>query len=287
MFVITGATGQTGSVAANALLDQGKPVRVLVRSADKAARLRERGAEIVIGELANRAALERAFTGASAVYLLSPPDTTPKDFIPERKALLESVVGVARAANVPHVVFLSSIGAQHADGTGPIRTLHAGEQALGASGLPSTFVRAAYFVENWAAVLPVAQKDGVLPSFLPATLSIPMVTTGDIGRVVAQALLAGPRGRRIVELSGAQDASAADVASALSRILGRQISVAEAPLDAVVPTFTSFGMSENIAGLYREMYEGVRTGQVAWEGQGAEAQRGTTNLEQALRGLLG
>ena len=51
MFVITGATGHVGSVAAETLLAAGEPVRVLVRDAAKAERLRARGAEVFEGDL--------------------------------------------------------------------------------------------------------------------------------------------------------------------------------------------------------------------------------------------
>ena len=63
--------------------------------------------------------------------------------------------------------------------------------------------------------------------------------------------------------------------------------VFQAPLEAVVPTFRSFGISEDVAALFRELYEGIRNGQVAWEARGTELQRGSTDLEGALRPLLG
>jgi NAD(P)H dehydrogenase (quinone) len=286
MYVITGATGHTGSIAARTLLEDGKKVRILARSAEKARPLAERGAEVVIGDLFDTKTLEKALDGATSMYLMSPPDMTAKDFVAERIPLLEKVVRTARGAKVRHVVLLSSIGAQVPSGNGPIQTLYAAEQALRRAEIPSTFVRASYFVENWAAVLPVAKKDGVLPTFLPAGLTIPMVSTPDIGRVVALALLEGPRGTRIKELGGPADASANDVAAVVSKILGRDIAVAEAPLDAVVPTFTSFGISANIAGLYRDMYEGMRSRKVGWEGGEAEAVRGSVPLEETLRQLL-
>jgi uncharacterized protein YbjT (DUF2867 family) len=139
-------------------------------------------------------------------------------------------------------------------------------------------------MENWAAVLPAAKNDGVLPAFFPADLRIPMTATLDIGEVAAQALLDGPRGVRVIELSGPFDVSPNDVAATFSRILGKPVKIAEAPLSAVVPTFTSFGMSENIAGLFREMYQGIREGRVAAEP--GEHVRGTTALETTLRTLL-
>ena len=286
MFVITGATGHTGSIAAETLLQAGKKVRVVVRDAGKAQALAARGAEVVVASLDDEPALTKAMLGAEGVFLLSPPDLGASDFLAERKKLTAALSRAAKAAKVGHVVFLSSIGSQHAQGTGLILSTHEGERVLRESGVPATFVRAAYFAENWAGVLQPAQQDGVLPSFLAASRAIAMVATEDIGKTVAQALLDGPRGNRVIELSGPVDLSPNDVAAALSRVLGRAVNVVEAPLDAVVPTFTSFGMSPNIAELFRQMYAGIADGKVAWEGN-QEAVRGTTSIDRTLRALTG
>ncbi len=285
MFVITGATGRTGSVAAETLLAAGKKVRVLVRDAAKAERLKARGAEVFVADLGDAAALARAVRGAEGVFLISPPDLTAKDFIGERKQLTQRQVDVLAAEKVPHVVLLSSTGAQHASGTGLILCTYNAEQQLRTSGLASTFVRAGYFVENWGAVVQPVKSDGVLPSFVAADQRMPQVSTLDIGKAVAQALLDGPRGVRVIELSGPSDASPNEVAAAFSRILGKKVTVAEAPLAAAVPTFTSFGMSPNIAELFREMYEGMAQGRI--QAEPGEHVRGTTPLETTLRALLG
>jgi len=287
MYVITGATGHSGSVAAQTLLAAGKKVRVLVRDANKAKALADQGAEVVVAELYDEAALTKAFTGAEGVFLISPPNLVSNDFLNERKQLTELYARAIRAAKVPHAVFLSSIGSQHASGTGLILTTHAGETALRGSGVPVTFVRAASFAENWASVLTPAQNDGVLPTFLAADLKTPTVATEDIGKTIAQALLDGPHGVRIIELSGPVDLSANDVAEALGRVLGRPVKAVAAPLDAVVPTFTSFGMSSYIAEKFREMYEGIANGKVAFEGNGAEAKRGKVTIEETFRALTG
>jgi len=287
MFVITGATGNTGSVAAEALLDAGKQVRVVVRTASKAKRLAARGAEVVEADLSDEAALTAAFRGAEGVYLLSPPDVRLQDFFVARQKLVDGLARAAKTASVEHVVFLSSVGAQHSAGTGMIVSTHVAEQALRATGLPVTFVRAAYFMENWASVLQPAQQDGVLPSFLAVSRAIPMVASIDIGKTAARALLDGPRGTRIIELGGPTELSPADVAATVGKILGREAKVAEVPLEAAVPTFTSFGFSPVVAEGFREMYEGVANGKVSWEGGGAERARGTTQLETVLRALTG
>lgn len=285
MFVITGATGHTGSVAAEALLRAGKKVRVLVRDAAKAARLKALGAEVFVADLTDAAAFARGVRGAEGVFLMSPPELTALDFIADRKRLTQRQVEVLAAEQVPHVVLLSSTGAQHASGTGLILSVHRAEQQLRAAGLAATFLRPGYFVENWAAVVPSVRKDGVLPVFMAPDRRVSMVCTRDIGEAVAQALLDGPRGVRVIELSGPSDVSPNDVAAAFSRILNAPVKVVEAPLAAIVPTFTSFGMSENIAGLFREMYEGMANGKVAAEP--GEHIRGRIPIDVTLRELLG
>jgi len=284
MFVIAGVAGHTGKVVAGTLLEQGEKVRVVVRSADKGAPFAARGAEVVVASLEDEVAMTRAFGGAAGAYLLSPPAMTSPDMVAERRPALDALARAAKAARLPHVVLLSSIGAQHAAGNGPIKVLHYAEQVLGAA-TALTAVRAGYFLENWAGVLPLAKKDGVLPSFIPATRPVPTVATPDIGRVVAGALLAGARGRRVIELSGPTDPTPNAVADAASRIFGRPVKVQEAPLTAVVPTFTSFGVSEGMARLFQEMYSGIIDGTVAWELRDAEPVRGRIGLDEGLRAL--
>jgi uncharacterized protein YbjT (DUF2867 family) len=286
MYVVMGATGNTGSVVARRLLAAGKPVRVIVRSADKAAALAKQGAEVAVADLNDDHALAQALRGADGLYSLCPPDLTAESFIAERKRLTQNIANVIARTEVKHVVLLSSIASQQESGTGPILSTRHAEQQLRAAGVPSTFVRAGYFIENWASVLPVAKRDGVLPTFFPAEQRIPMVATGDIGEVAAQALLDGPQGVRVIELSGPVDASPTDVAQAVSGLVGRSVQVVEAPLDAVVPTFTSFGMSADFAGLFRELYACIRSQRFAWEGRGAEGVRGKTTIAQALEPLL-
>ena len=67
MFVVLGATGNTGSVVADTLLSRKLPVRIVVRSADKGAAWKAKGAEIVVASLDDMSSLTNAFEGAKGV----------------------------------------------------------------------------------------------------------------------------------------------------------------------------------------------------------------------------
>ena len=287
MYAITGVSGHTGSVVAETLLAQGKPVRVVVRDAQKGEPWRKKGAEVAIASVDDAAGMTRALTGVEGAYLLLPPVVTSPAPLEHNANVARALAAAVKAAGVPHVVLLSSIGAQHADGTGPIRALHVAERELAATGAALTAVRAAYFQENLGASL-ATLASGTVYTFLPKDLRFPQVATRDIGRTAAAALVEGaPRGTtRVIELAGPREVGGADAEAVLRKLTGKPIEVATAPLDAVVPTFTGFGVSPQVAALYREMYEGIISGRVGWAGGAARAVRGSTDLEETVRKLL-
>lgn len=286
MYAIAGVTGHTGSVAAETLLAQGKQVRVIVRDAAKGAPWKGKGAEVAVAALGDEAAIRRALEGVEGAYLLLPPVMSATTPIEDNAKLSATLASVIRATNLPHVVLLSSVGAQHPDGTGPIKGLHRAEQDFAATGTALTAVRASYFQENWGASLG-ALAQGILPTFVRKDLRFPQVATADIGRTVAAALVeGGMRGtKRVIELAGPRDYSAEDVAAELATITGTPVVATDAPLDAVVPTFTSFGIAAASAELYREMYEGIMAGRVAHEA-GNKLVRGTVEVRDTLAALL-
>lgn len=283
MYVVSGVTGNTGSVVARALLERGEKTRVVVRDAVKGEPWAARGAEVAVASLDDPAALGRAFAGAEGVYVLSPPEVGSTDLVGVARRRFEGIAGAVRAARVPHVVLLSSIGADLESGTGPIASLHHAERLLaGATAL--TALRAGYFQENWAMVLPIAQKDGVLPTFVPPDVAVPTIATEDIGHIAADQILAGPQGHRIIDLAGPEDVTARQVAQAAARAFDRNVEPALQPLDAVVPTFMAFGISQQVAEAYREMYAWLATGVGAGRA-GAAVLRGKIDIGEGIARL--
>ena len=285
MYAIAGVTGNTGSVVAEELLRRGKKIRVIVRNAEKGEPWKSRGAEVAVASIEDAEALARAFEGVEGAYLLLPPDMQSNDAIERGRRVGDVFARAIEASGVKHVVFLSSVGAQHENGTGPIRSLHQVEQRLIPLGIDVTLLRPTYFLENWGTSLGPAATDGVLPSFIPENFRFAQIATKDIGVAAADALERPAGGVRILELAGPEDYTPSDIAAVIGGILGKTVAVAVGPLDAVVPAFTSFGISEHVAGLFREMYEGLLTGTVAWDGKG-ERKRGATTPAEVFRPML-
>lgn len=283
MYAIIGATGRTGRQAVETLRSWGAPVRALVRSPEKAKDLADRGAELVTFDLDDEASLTAALRGVDGVYAVLAAPFDVSDPLAALKERAERVVRAAKAAGVGHFVLLSSIGAQHPDGTGPIAGLHHAEQLLRAANVPSSFLRAAYFAQNWEQVAVPATSDGVLPTFLEAR-PVPTVDVRDIGRTAAELLLQGPDGVRIVELAGPEDVAPAEVASAFAKVSGRDVQVAAYPAAAASEALAQQGLPAPVAAMYGEMYEGIASGLVAWEGTPV---RGRVSLADSIRQVVG
>ena len=287
MFTVFGANGNTGSVVAGKLLDAGKQVRVVARDAKKVEALRARGAQVVTGDVTDAATVAKALDGAEGAYLLVPPDNTSNDLLARGRKIIDHYVAGLTAAKVRHAVMLSSVGAQVPSGTGPIVITHYAETTLPkASATRFTFLRAAYFMENFAANAYPIKNDGVLPVFGGGEqYPFPMVATRDIGEIAAAELLSPPAKTEVIELSGPKEYSFSDAAAEASQVLGRPVKPVVLPIEQLVPTFTQFGISKNVAGLYEEMMRAFGTGKVGMEGT-HRSLRGKVVLGDVLRAIL-
>ncbi len=285
-YAVVGVTGNTGSVAADALIAQGKKVRAVVHTSAKGDAWKAKGADVAVADIGDPVALAAALTGAEGAYILLPANMASADFLAEQRRMADALVKAVTESKVPHVVLLSSNGAQHESGNGPIRGLYYIERLLDkVPGLTVSFLRAGYFMENNSSAL-ATLADGIFPTFLKANVTIPQVATYDIGTTAAKLLVEGGKKRQVVELSGPRDYSPNDVAAALGKLSGKKLVVQQAAEEAMVGVLIGFGMTPALAELYREMTHGLNSGHIAWEGKGARVIRGVTPIETVLGKLL-
>src|ERR1700757_3720008 len=241
MYVILGASGNTGSIIADSLLSKGKKVRVIGRDAGRLQRFVRQGAEAFTGDMSNAAALTKAFSGASAAYLLLPPITSRDD----QEGVTVAIAQAVTESGLRYAVYLSSYGAHVPEGTGPVTGLHSSEQKLNAIGdLHVLHLRAAYFMENNLAAISMIQEMGIFGHALLPDLKLPMMATRDVGNYAAQRLLALDfSGKQTRELLGERDLSMAEATAIIARGIGKpDLRYVQFPYDQVQQVLMQTGM---------------------------------------------
>lgn len=263
MYVVTGASGNTGSVVARGLLEQGKQVRVVGRNSNHLRQFTDRGAEAFVADMTDAAKLTKAFTGAEAVYAMIPPDLAASDVFSYDEQITSSLVSALTEAKVRHVVTLSSIGADKPSGTGPVVGLHRLEQALNRiNGLNVLHLRAGYFMENTLAQAGAIQVMGNATGPLRGDLKLPMIAAQDIGAAAANALLQLEfKGHQSRELLGQRDISYDEIAGIIGKAIGMPgLKYVHVPDEQLRPVLAQQGMSSNFVDLLLEMCGALNSG---------------------------
>lgn len=244
--LVTGSTGNVGSRIVQLLVDRDVPVRALVRR--DAPRL-PAAAQQVRGDLDDRASLDRALEGVSAVYLLSSgPDLARHD---------ANLIAAAAAAGVRHVVKHSVGGAEFERGR--IATWHrAGEKLLEAAGMAWTHVRPSSFASNalgWIGGIKAQAK-----VFGPAGgAAMPVIDPEDIAAVGAAVLAdPAPHAGKAYVLTGPEALTNPQQVEALGAALGRALGYVEVPDPGIRQAMVGMGMPEAWADGLMEMMVGLR-----------------------------
>jgi uncharacterized protein YbjT (DUF2867 family) len=268
MIVITGATGNTGKPAAEALFAKGEKIRVIGRDAKKLEPFVARGAEAFVGDVQDADAMTRAFQGAEAVYLVVPQAMLVDPFRDYQERVTDAFAKAVAAVRVPYAVTLSSIGAQHSAGTGPIVGLHNMEHKLNdIPGLNVLHLRAGYFMENSLASIPAIKSMGFLPGSAPGDAPTPMIATKDIGQYAAGRLQARDfSGSSVQELLGPRDVTMKEVAGVIGKAIDKpNLHYMHVPFLVLEPALVKMGLPKSSAALIIEMWKAGNDGLVKAE----------------------
>jgi len=285
MYVILGASGNTGSIIADSLLARGKKVRVVGRDAGRLQRFVRQGAVAFTGDVSDAVVLAKAFRGARAAYLMLPPITSRRDQERESDAIAEAV----KQSGLPYAVHLSSYGAHVPEGTGPVTGLHSSEQKLNAiAGLNVLHLRAAYFMENNLAAISMIQEMGIFGHALLPGLKMPMIATPDVGNYAAQRLLdLNFSGKQTRELLGERDLSMAEATAIIARGIGKpHLRYEQFTYDQVRLALTQTGFSPKKAAVYIEMFEAINAGLLAAQEPRSPENTTTTSFEEFVRDVF-
>lgn len=224
-FLVFGATGQQGGVVARSLREAGREVRAFVRDpqSERAKALATEGITLAVGDLLDRASVDRAMTGIRGVFSVqtSSPSglVTDDQEVAQGKAIADSAV----AAGVAHLVYSSggAAGKGHT-GMGHFDSKSRIEEHIRSLTIAATITRPASFMEMM--MLPgMGLNAGVFTFFMKRDQSMQMIALDDLGRINAQILCQPERyAGQALELSG-QDVTGESLEEAFSRAAGRPI----------------------------------------------------------------
>ena len=263
MIVIFGATGNTGGEAARQLLKQGQSIRVVGRSRSKLQSLLDKGAHAVEADLRKVDEVKRALDGATIAYLLIPPNFEVADFRKYQQGVTANLGEAIEASQCRKVVVLSSLGADHKAGTGPIVGLYELEQRLkGISGLDILAIRAGYFMENFLGNVGMVQSMGIFGAPAPAEAPLAVIAAADIGRYAAPRLAAKDfKGFEVVNLIGPSLVTFADITESIGAAIGKpDLPFVQFSYDDAKKGMLSMGIPEQMASLFIELYQGAAKG---------------------------
>jgi uncharacterized protein YbjT (DUF2867 family) len=221
---VTGATGHQGGAAVRHLLADGWRVRALVRDAGapKAKELAEAGAELAVGDMADRAALDAAVAGVHGVFSVQPAATPPYNNIDE-VAMGVNVADAALAAGVQHLVYTSVGAVERSAGIPSWNTKLRIEEHIRAIGVPATILRPVMFMENHASSRVGAYSDLAMLRVIPEESLVQLIAVSDIGGLAALSF-ADPEGwlGEVLEIAG-DELPRRGIADAIALATGRAV----------------------------------------------------------------
>jgi NAD(P)H dehydrogenase (quinone) len=220
IYLVTGATGPTGSFAAQELRKGGAPVRALVHKDDERVNhLKQIGAEIIIADLLDYQAVRAALNGIAAAYFV----------YPIRSGLVDATAYFAQAAldeGVKAIVNMSQISARPDSKSNAARDHWICERLFDRSGVPTTHLRPTFFAQ-W--LLYHGRGRRIAET---GTMRFPFgrgrhapIAAEDQGRVIAAVLKQpGPHAGKTYPLFGPVEMDHYELAERISGPLGRKVS---------------------------------------------------------------
>src|SRR6266567_5864114 len=263
MYVITGATGNIGSKIADSLLSRGEKVRVIGRSKGKLQRFVDKGAEAAVGDLNDGAFVNKAFTGATAVFAMIPPDLAARNFRAYQNEIGENIAAAIVTSGVRHVVSLSSQGADLSEGTGPILGLRDQEARLsGLSGVNVLNLRPTYFMENLLMDIPLINQKGIAGSAVRGDQRFAMIATRDIAAYAAERLVKRDFvGNTVQDLLGQRDLSLNEATAVIGRAIGMpDLKYVQFSYEDAANGLVEMGVGEDLSRLFIEMSKALNDG---------------------------
>ena len=263
---LAGSLGHIGRPLTETLLANGHDVSVITSNPERADEIRGLGAQPFVGRLQEIEFLKQAFEGADLAYVIAPPaDYTDQNLVLRDYfgKLGEAFANSVRAAGVPRVINLSSIGAHLERGNGILEGTYLVEQSLDA--LPEhvavTHVRPTEIYYNLYGQLPLIREHGILASVTAPEDTNVWVAPRDIAAVVVEEIEREPVEARRVRYAASEELTYGKLATTIGTAIGEpELPWVQIPAAQLTDSLVGAGLQPAIAAQMTEMYEAIHSG---------------------------
>jgi uncharacterized protein YbjT (DUF2867 family) len=191
-------------------------------------------------DLSQPESIKTLFEGVERVFLMTPLSSAQVTFA-------QAIIDAAKAVSVQQIVYESVLGADKVTGIPAFEAYRAVEKYLEESGVPYTILRRAPLMENFLANFKPDQSDSLM---LPlGDASVHWLCARDFGLVAARMLLSDNHMNETFEICSEEAHSAAQVAEALSKLVGREIRYVPVARDAALASMVARGISAESASM--------------------------------------
>jgi NAD(P)H dehydrogenase (quinone) len=256
--VVTGATGQLGRLAVEALLRRGIPAAQIIATGRDVAAIKDladRGVVVRRADFAAPDSLAAAFAGADKLLLISASFPVGQRVANHRRA-----VDAAVAAGVSLVAYTSMTRADTATtilGAGHRAT----EEYLREREVPSVLLRNSWYLENYTSQLPMVLQHG---AFLGSAGEgrVSAASRADYAEAAAVVLSTEGHTGKVYELGGDAAFTLAELSAAVSAASGKPIGYTDLPAQEFSEALRGAGMPADVAEAVADADLGLRRGEL-------------------------
>lgn len=272
--LITGATGNVGAEVVRLLRSAGHPIKAAVRKIDQASNNTHPQTDHVAFDFGRPQTFEAALQGVGRLFLVRPPA------ISDVERYIHPFVDVAKTAGVRHIVFLSLLGAERNRFVPHAKI----ETHIKSSGVPYTFLRASFFMQNLSTTHrdEIKERDEIIVPAGHGRTSF--IDARDIAEVAAKTLTEEGHENRAYDLTGDEALTYYEVADLFTEALGRKISYCNPSIFRFAARRYRGGESISFIAVMIGIYTTVRLGLAARVSEDARTilQRRTINMRKFI-----
>ncbi|WP_142684917.1 NmrA family NAD(P)-binding protein [Chitinophaga polysaccharea] len=278
----TGSLGNVAKPLVKKLVAAGHQVTVITTKAERKDEIEALGAVAAVGSISDVSFLTSAFSDADAVYAMMPPSMGPSNMIQNIADAGQAYAQAIKAAGVPRVVMLSSVGADAAEGTGLVQGVHRVEQIFRElSGVNITILRSGFFYVNFFRDIPLIRNMNIFGNNYGGDDQLALTHPDDIAAAAAEELQAKGNGFEVKYI--VSDISTGNkIAALFGPAIGKpELTWTAIPDEQLKQGMLSAGLPPELAGLITELGQGVRAGIVTKDFFATSGKaRGQIKLEQ-------